>query len=173
MALRFFGRSSSSDAGRELDVKQNRDSIATPGEIEIGKGRSGMWLRLLWQLRELLPLLGRMLPLLEGWVAGNSGASAATQAALAKLESRVTSAVGTTQEDLGRQLRDQSQVLLHVNSELKHLRVVVERESMEREVLAEGLAQVRRGMKVLLAGVIVCVVLLAVVLILLWLHRNR
>jgi len=166
MALRLFGRSSSSATGRELDVKQDSDSIATPGEIEIGKGRSGMWLRLLWQLRELLPLLGRMLPLLEGWVAGNSGASAATQAALAKLESRVTSAVGTTQEDLGRQLRDQSQVLLHVHGELK-------RESMEREVLAEGLAQLKKWTKLLLAGVVVCVILLAAALILLWLHRNR
>jgi len=173
MALRLFGRSSSSATGRELDVKQDSDSIATPGEIEIGKGRSGMWLRLLWQLRELLPLLGRMLPLLEGWVAGNSGASAATQAALAKLESRVTSAVGTTQEDLGRQLRDQSQVLLHVHGELKQLRVVVERESMEREVLAEGLAQLKKWTKLLLAGVVVCVILLAAALILLWLHRNR
>jgi hypothetical protein len=167
MALRLFGRTTSSDSevARELD--------APMGEIEVGKGRSGMWLRLLWQLRELLPLLGRMLPLLEGWVAGNSGASAATQAALAKLESRVTSAVGTTQEDLGRQLRDQSQVLLHVHSELKQLRVVVERESMEREVLAEGLAQVRKGMKLLLAGVVVCAVLLAAVLIVLWLPRSR
>ncbi len=149
------------------------DAIATPGELEVGKGRSGMWLRLLWQLRELLPLLGRMLPLLEGWVAGNSGASAATQAALAKLESRVTSAVGTTQEDLGRQLRDQGQVLLHVNSELKQLRVVAERESMEREVLAEGLAQLRRWVTFLLAGVAVCVVLLAAILILLSVHGKR
>lgn len=143
------------------------------GEIEIQKGRTGMWLRLLWQLRELLPLLGRLMPLLEGWVAGNSGASAATAAALAKLESRVTSVVGTTQEDLGRQIREQSEVLLHLHGELKQLRVVVERESIEREVLAEGQAQLRRWMTVLLVGVVLCVLLLAAVLIFLWLHRNR
>jgi cell division protein FtsL len=51
--------------------------------------------------------------------------------------------------------------------------VVVERESMEREVLAEGLAQLKKWTKLLLAGVVVCVILLAAALILLWLHRNR
>jgi hypothetical protein len=147
--------------------------ILDPVDIEVKKGRAGMWLRLLWQLRELLPLLGRLLPLLEGWVAGNSGASAATSAALAKLESRVTSAVGTTQEDLGRQMREQSEVLLHLNSELKQLRVVVERESIEREVLANGLSQLRRSMTMLLVGVVLCVALLAAVLVFLWLHRPR
>jgi len=136
------------------------------------KGRSNMWLRLLWQLREMLP----MLPLLEGWVAGNSGASAATSAAMQKLESRVASAVGTvgaTQEDLSREMREQSQVLLQLHGELKQIRVVVERESMEREVLAEGLAQVRGWTKILLAAVIVCLLLLTAVLLLMVLHVRR
>jgi len=147
-----------------------------PGSEVPVKGRSNMWLRLLWQLREMLPLLARMLPLLEGWVAGNSGASAATSAAMQKLESRVASAVGTvgaTQEDLSREMREQSQVLLQLHGELKQIRVVVERESMEREVLAEGLAQVRGWTKILLAAVIVCLLLLTAVLLLMVLHVRR
>jgi hypothetical protein len=70
-------------------------------------------------------------------------------------------------------MREQSQVLLQLHGELKQIRVVVERESMEREVLAEGLAQVRGWTKILLAAVIVCLLLLTAVLLLMVLHVRR
>jgi cell division protein FtsX len=125
-----------------------------------------VWLRLLWQLKELLPLLGKLLPLLEGWVAGNVGASSGnigTQKALAQLEARV----GSSQEGLdsiGSQLRDHGTVLLHLSNEVKQLRAQAEADRSSQEEMAHrvvgDLAALRKlatllgvGVLLLLAGV--------------------
>jgi hypothetical protein len=117
-----------------------------------------------------------MLPLLEGWVAGDSGASAATSRALEKLESRVASAVGgvnSTQEEMGRQIREQGLVLQQLTSDMKHMRALVEREAMEREVLREDLARMERWTKAVSIGVGLCAVLLAGVLLVLAVHFRK
>jgi hypothetical protein len=128
-----------------------------------GQGKTAMWLRLLWQMRELLPLLGKMLPLLEGWVAGNSGASVANSRALQQLEARL----GNTQEGLGGlegQLRDHGAALLHLGNEMKQLRAQVEAEASRRkaseEQLAADIASLRSAV---VYGFAICGVLLMLV----------
>ncbi len=104
-----------------------------------------MWLRLLWQLKELAPLLGKLLPLLEGWVAGNVGASAGTQKALAQLEARL----GNSQEglqDVGGQLRDQGAVLLHLSQAVQQLQ-------LDSRAGAETASQTTARVQAELAGV--------------------
>ncbi len=129
-----------------------------------------MWLRLLWQMRELLPLLGKVLPLLEGWVAGNAGGAAATSRALAQLEARV----GSTQDGLGGvegQLRDHGTLLVHLSNELKHLRSQMDADRTDREAAAQQLAaeiaSLRRGVLILtgLAGLVVVGVVWVILLL--------
>jgi hypothetical protein len=138
-----------------------------------------MWLRLLWQLKELLPLLSRLLPLLEGWVGGVGGASAAnaaTSRALRQLEARV----GSTQEGLEGQLRDQGTVLVHLTKELKDLRAQVaasERRQEEQAArLAEEIATVQRVQKIAALQWLMLVLMLGVVVMLLvrmaWMHHG-
>jgi len=91
-----------------------------------------MWIKLLLQLRELLPLLGRLLPLLEGWLAGNSGAAQANAAALRHLESRLAQA----QDGLGGvegHLREQAATLVAIQQEQAALRQMVAAESARVE----------------------------------------
>jgi hypothetical protein len=134
------------------------------------QGKTAMWLRLLWQMRELLPLLGKVLPLLEGWVAGNAGGAAATSRALAQLEARV----GSTQDGLGGvegQLRDHGTLLVHLSNELKHLRSQMDADRTDREAAAQQLAaeiaSLRRGVLILtgLAGLVVVGVVWVILLL--------
>lgn len=126
-----------------------------------------MWLKLLLQLRELLPLLGRVLPLLEGWVAGNSGASAANNAALKQLEARI----GTSVEGLdgiNAQLRDQGTVVLHLANHLKQLQQQMEAGRAAAEIQAKQAARSLRHIRwILVLAMVLLVAILVVVLILL------
>lgn len=129
-----------------------------------------MWPKVLAQLFELLPHIGRLIPLADKFFASKTAAEKANEAALAAMAEGVRGDLGQiTQAHSGlyRQLQDQSAQIASVAEDVKRARLAVEDHARRVEQLERTVTSINRWIK---AGMGLIVVLLIAVI---WLMLVR
>ena len=130
-------------------------------------------LRLLPQGKQAMLLIARLVPMLREL--GGANAASSVQEIEGRLRSHLqqsASAMDQQAEEVRFRLKEQTAATARLESDLHAIRDQITREAAERARLQKRIEAMERLLKQAVAGIVLCVLLLAVVVIVLLRHRG-